>query len=330
MISFNRGKLLMYFLYLICFIITFILFSCAPTQQTVKENDGSQPQDSTAQAQKQDSTVIATQAQEAAPAAPAQIPPAPEVVAPPAPAGDINSINIPAGEFTMGVDKGGDLIEAPSHKVILDSYYIDKSEVTNADYKKFIDNGGYNLKEIWSNEGWAWKEKNNITAPQLWNDSKYNEPDQPVCGVSYYEAEAYAHWAGKRLPTEAEWEKAARGTDGRMFPWGNEYKKNLCNNKDAGNKKPIKVCSYPDGVSPFGVHDMAGNLNEWCSDFFDRNYYKNSPLKNPKGPEKGTDKVIKGGGFSYDSHYCRTTRRGSYSPSQRSSTIGFRCVKDNK
>ncbi len=314
---FTEGKLFLISLFGL-FLSCMIIFSgCTGSKQAVKEAGG----------EKTDSSQVSQEIPAETPVTPAaQVQEAPVTPV----SEETNMVLIPAGEFEMGCDKGGDPMEAPVHKVQVDAFNIDKFEVTNADYKKFIDDGGYQKKELWSNEGWAWKEKSKITAPQYFNESKYNGAEQPVCGISWYEAEAYANWVGKRLPTEAEWEKAAKGTDGRKFPWGNDYKKGLCNNKDEGIGKPTKIGKYIEGASPYGLLDMAGNVNEWCLDYFGREYYKSSPGNNPKGPDKGKDKVIRGGGFSYDNYYCRTTRRGAYDPTQRSSSIGLRCVKDVK
>ncbi|MBI5206689.1 MAG: formylglycine-generating enzyme family protein [Candidatus Firestonebacteria bacterium] len=307
----------------------FLLYGCAGTQNALKEGQGES--DST---KITDTTKVKTEEIKIPEQQELQVEKKPEISVPepalPAVPEEPNMVYIPAGEFDMGCDKGGDAFEAPMHKVKLSAYYIDKNEVTNEDYKKFIDDGGYTKKELWSEEGFAWKEKNKITGPQYMDDSKYNNPKQPVCGVSFYEAEAYAKWAGKRLPTEAEWEKAARGTDARTYPWGNEYKKGLCNNKDENIKKPTEVCKYANGLSPYGLYDMAGNVNEWCTDYFSADFYKKGPKDNPKGPDKGDKKVIRGGGHSYDTYYCRTTRRGAYDHGQRSNSIGFRCVKDAK
>jgi formylglycine-generating enzyme required for sulfatase activity len=135
-------------------------------------------------------------------------------------------VYVPAGEFLMGsadADPEAASNEKPQHTVYLDAYWIGQTEVTNAQFAKFIDAGGYSTREYWTDEGWAWKETQGITQPWLWTDQQWNKPDYPVVGVSWYEATAYVQWAGARLPTEAEWEKAARGTDGRIYPWGNDW-----------------------------------------------------------------------------------------------------------
>ena len=194
------------------------------------------------------------------------------------PAG-IEWIKIPAGEFTMGSNDYGD--EKPPHKVYLDEYLIGKTPVTNAQFKKFIDAGGYKKKEYWSNKGWDWISGEKRSQPDYWDNKKWNTPPQPVVGVSWYEAEAFSKWANCRLPSEAEWEKAARGTDGRKYPWGNEKpNKNLANfSQNIG--KTTSVGKYsPAGDSPYGCVDMAGNVWEWVSSL-----YKSYPYDAEDGRE---------------------------------------------
>ena len=154
-------------------------------------------------------------------------------------------------------------------KTIDHDYWIDQYPVTNEKYRAFILADGYGNQAYWSVEGWKWKAENNIIVPEYWNDTEWNKADHPVVGVNYYEAEAYAKWAGKRLPTEREWEKAARGEDGREYPWGDEFDKNKCNSSEAAIGHTTPVTQYPKGVSPYGCYDMAGNVWEWCADWYD-------------------------------------------------------------
>lgn len=223
---------------------------------------------------------------------------------------------IPAGEFTMGENTHYDwtfllafnIYDGPEHTVYLDDYYIDKNEVTNEQYRKFVEETGRRM-------------------PRCWNDVRFNQPDQPVNGVTWEDAVAYATWAGKRLPTEAEWEKAARGTDGRLWPWGNTFDKEKCNAWESGIRRTTPLGSYEDGKSPYGCYNMAGNVWEWCADYYDQNYYYVSPEKNPKGPDSGQQKVIRGGGFLYFGHYTRCAARYRVPWYAASPQIGFRCVK---
>ena len=223
-------------------------------------------------------------------------------------------ILIPAGEFIMGSSEGeDDGDEHPQHTVFLDAFYIDKYEVTNAQYKQFMDATGHR-------------------APEHWDDERFNQPDWPVEGVAWHDAVAYAKWAGKRLPTEAEWEKAARGTDGRRYPWGNEWDSSKCNSNGSsdGYEETAPVGSFPDGASPYGVMDMAGNVDEWCADLYDEDYYSRSPQQNPKGPDSGSSRVMRGGsGSMYDRiHNQRVTFRHGVIMSSKDYYNGFRCAQD--
>ncbi len=218
---------------------------------------------------------------------------------------------IPAGEFSMGDHHDvGYTYEKPVHTVYLDAFYMDVYEVTNALYKKFMDATGHK-------------------APGYWNDSKYNAPDQPVVGVSWEDAKAYADWAGKRLPTEAEWEKAARGgLSGKKFPWGGDAPDGTqCNfadkNVDDGYGYAAPVGSYPP--NDYGLYDMAGNVWEWCSDWYDSNYYTSSPKRNPTGPSSRSWRFLRGGSWAHNVYYLRCANRSGFNPSLTDYSLGFRC-----
>jgi len=215
---------------------------------------------------------------------------------------------IPAGEFLMGSDEFDD--EKPVHKVYLDDFYIDKYEVTNAQYKKFMDATGHKK-------------------PRYWDNPNYNAPDKPVVGVSWEDAAAYARWAGKRLPTEAEWEKAARGgLVGKRFVWGDEWPPpSGAGNFDIGDdgyEYTAPVGKFkPNG---YGLYDMAGNVWEWCGDWYDRDYYANSPGRNPKGPSSGEYRVLRGGSWYFNlTNNLRVANRNSLTPVSWSYYEGFRC-----
>ena len=238
---------------------------------------------------------------------------------------------IPAGEFWMGSDKGVTVgfDEDPKHRLYLDAYYIDKYEVTNAQYKKFCDATGrvYPRDPDYPvDTGWS-RVDNYIL----------NYPNYPVVGVSWNGAVAYAAWAGKRLPTEAEWEKAARGVDGRKYPWGNKepdaggfYRCNYGKRGDRaawrrdGYEFASPVGTYDRGMSPYGLHDMAGNVGEYCSDWYDENYYGRSPSKNPRGPDSGENHVARSGSWNDDAFLVRCATRYNYN-SLGYPADGFRC-----
>lgn len=175
-----------------------------------------------------------------------------------------------------------------------------------------------------------WRARNNVTQPQYWTDAKWNEPRQPVAGVAWYEAEAFCRFSGKRLPTEAEWEKAARGPDGRKYPWGNQWEPSRANSDESKLGKTAPVGSYPSGVSPYGVHDLAGNAWEWVADWYDKSYYKQSPERNPPGPSSGQSRVLRGGAWSFNPIALRTALRFSVTPDLRYYYFGFRCARGSQ
>ena len=238
-------------------------------------------------------------------------------------------ILIPAGDFVMGTDSEyANADQKPSHKVHLDVFYIDKHEVTNAQFEAFIVDGGYQNQKLWTAEGWNFIQKNQIKTPlQHGENSVSTEPDHPVIGVSWYEANAYATWAGKRLPTEAEWVKAAKGTKERVYPWGNGMDFSKLSYFPHVTKVQV-VGSFPEGASPYGVLDMAGSVWEWCSDWYDENYYSRSASKNPQGPFQGTRRVLRGGGWDSIRLQLQCTYRYYEKENHQTYTIGFRCAKD--
>lgn len=219
---------------------------------------------------------------------------------------------IPAGEFMMGSPEGeGYDNEHPQHVVFLDAFYIDIYEVTNAQYKQFMDETGYK-------------------APKYWDDPNFNAPNQPVVGVSWNDAKAYAGWAGERLPTEAEWEKAAKGNlIGKDYPWGDTLTHDDANYDGTGGKDqwdgPAPVGSFtPNG---YGLFDMAGNVWEWCADWYDKDYYSKSPKSNPTGPSSGSTRAIRSG--SWDDNAAddlRVSCRISDDSDNADIYVGFRCV----
>ncbi len=225
---------------------------------------------------------------------------------------------IPAGEFQMGdhFNEGRD-VERPVHTVYVDAFYMDIYEVTNAQYRKFMDATGHG-------------------APYHWNDSRYKAPEQPVVAVSWHDAVAYAEWAGKRLPTEAEWEKAARGgLTGKRYPWGDEapdaggvYRVNYDPGNDTADGYAYTSPAGSFAPNGYGLYDMAGNVLEWCTDWYDGNYYANSPYNNPLGPDSGKYRVLRGGAWSYPPYFLRAAFRTFGTPTTMDYYVhvGFRCV----
>lgn len=223
---------------------------------------------------------------------------------------------IPAGEFVMGSPDGEGLDnEQPEHKVWVDAFYLDKFEVPNGRYEKFMEETGRARPKFW--------EQLDLTV----------HSELPVIGVSWHDAKAYCEWAEKRLPTEAEWEYAARGTDRRRYPWGNaEPNAQLANYAKRWSYKFYDdrlepVNSHEAGKSPFGVYNMAGNVFEWVTDWYEIKYYARSPERNPSGPETGELKVMRGGSWNFASEYIRTTSRMKLKPMEREADVGIRCAR---
>ena len=241
-------------------------------------------------------------------------------------------VNVEAGEFPMGSKENED--EQPVHRVYLDEFMIGKYPVTNEEFKVFIEAEGYKNEALWTPEGWNWLKKENINEPRYWHDRKWNGPNFPVVGVGWYEAAAYAKWLSQTtgvkyaLPTEAQWEKAARGSKGLVYPWGNKFDKNLCNSGEGGLNRTNPVGVFPGGASPYGCMDMAGNVWEWCADWYGKDYYKKSPAKNPMGPSNGSDRVFRGGSWFDVDWFCRAAYRGwAIHPAGRGVGLGFRLVR---
>ncbi|HSA64724.1 MAG TPA: SUMF1/EgtB/PvdO family nonheme iron enzyme [Nitrospira sp.] len=243
-------------------------------------------------------------------------------------------VNIPAGTFIMGsdrkVDRNAYPAEFPQRKVYLDAYEIDKFEVTTVQFLKFVLATNRQPLIDWQYDGGNFQE---------------TMANHPVMHVSWFDADAYCTWAGKRLPTSAEWEKAARGEDGRIYPWGNEPAGlSRANFGRTGLSGPVRdrperlllyppiisVDKYENGVSPYGVFQMAGNVAEWTADWYDPAYYKKAPDRNPKGPEKGTQRAFRGGGWIDSTPTVRPAQRNGTDPNTKMNWLGFRCARDAK
>ena len=224
---------------------------------------------------------------------------------------DTQMVLVPAGKFTRGSTLGDD--EKPVRQIYVNAFYMDKFEVTVGQYARYL-------------------EATEMEEPPDWSTmNQVQHLRRPVVNVSWEDAVNYCKWAGKRLPTEAEWEKAARGTDGRIYPWGNEAPTRLHANygrKDWDDHLALApVGSFEAGKSPYGIYDMAGNAWEWVFDWYGLDYYKNGPDKNPIGPAKGIEKVVRGGSWLYVSEFLRSAHRFNAQPMNRHFGYGFRCAK---
>jgi formylglycine-generating enzyme required for sulfatase activity len=238
-------------------------------------------------------------------------------------------ILVPAGTFTMGsANRAAD--ERPIHKVYLDAYYIGKYEVTNAEYYEFWrslqDNNSKTLQEVMQHTP-----ENFTYLPHIgnWPERATQYPNHPVVGVSWHDAKTYAEWKGMRLPTEAEWEKAARGYTNRTWPWGNDIQPyaNTADKNDGYENRIAPVGSFPKGKSYYGAMDMAGNVWEWTADWYSDVYYFHSPRQNPTGATIGSWRVIRGGSWVDTLARCNTTFRFYFFPTLKTSFVGFRLAK---
>jgi formylglycine-generating enzyme required for sulfatase activity len=262
-------------------------------------------------------------------------------------------ILIPGGEFLMGSPDDGLSFddERPQRNVYLFSFHIDRHEVTNARYKQFVDATGYQSPRHPTSKLTLWDQSTPLPGSE----------QHPVVNVSWAEAVAYCRWQGKRLPTEAEWEKAARGADGRRYPWGSEWGIAKANSASYwagrtiefqngeewkafwvtgegmrlsrerglnGEVLTLPVGTFPEGASPYGVLDMAGNASEWVQDWYEPYSYLNAPLSDPQGPNGQLLKVVRGGSWLKPARNIRASDRDYAFPADRASGIGFRCAKD--
>lgn len=227
---------------------------------------------------------------------------------------------VSAGEFTMGSNTGYQECkrvqddcaeklfedERPAHNVYLDSYSIDMNEITNSEYDQCV-----NVR---------------VCTPKA-SHHGFMEPRQPVVGVTWYQAKTYCEWKGERLPTEAEWEKAARGSDGRIFPWGGRIDCNMSSYSSCNLLRTYETGTFKNAKSPYGLMDMAGNAREWVTDWYSDDYYRSSPKSNPQGPPSGQYRVLRGGAYNSDAALVRTTSRTKRVPDGQWDTTGFRCAK---
>ena len=234
----------------------------------------------------------------------------------------VEMVFVPAGEFSMG-SQGGDADERPIHSVYLDKYYIDMYEVTNARYRACVEAGAC-LPPF---------QEGSFTRGRYYNDPSFD--DFPVMYVSWEMAQAYCAWRGVELPSEAQWEKAARGTDARTYPWGEGIDCQRANyyhqegaDFEACAGDTTRVGSYISGQSPYGAFDMTGNVWEWVADWYSDSYYHESPLRNPLGPESGRMRVVRGGAWQFSDYTLRAANRYWFNPANALENVGFRCAQE--
>jgi formylglycine-generating enzyme required for sulfatase activity len=240
---------------------------------------------------------------------------------------------IPAGTFLMGSvnnDPYAFAHEKPQHEVFLNAFWMDVYEVSNKMFSKFVLDTGYQTdaeRQGYSymyDSSWKWTPVNDINWRNPMGPGTYADAELPVVHVTYFDAEAYCHWVGARLPTEAEWEKAARGEDGRIFPWGNDFNSSYLHS-DSSNG-PVSVYLFPEGVSPYGIYNMAGNAFDWTSDWYRSDYYTVSSRDNPTGPSGGEYRVVRGGSWNNSMKNVRSAHRDKSMPELSNHLLGFRCA----
>jgi len=224
-----------------------------------------------------------------------------------------NLVYVPADEFTMGSDAFPE--EMPIHTVYLDAFWIDQTEVTNGMYVKCVNAGVCQVPLATTSR----------THVNYYGNSEFN--NYPVVAVKWDMAKVYCEWAGRRLPTEAEWEKAARGSDGHIYPWGNDAPNNSLLNYNSSVGDTTEARKYPDGKSIYGAYDMAGNVWEWVNDWYGETYYQSSPFSNPTGPDSGSERVMRGGSWEGTDISVRSVSRGYLNLVESTDRYGFRCAR---
>jgi formylglycine-generating enzyme required for sulfatase activity len=236
--------------------------------------------------------------------------------------GNPDRLPIPEGPFAMG---------DPPRTVHLSAYAVDRFPVTVAAFASFIEKGGYVERRWWSDEGWAWRTAEAIAKPRFWDEPEwaaYLVPNHPVVGVSFFEAQAYAAFGGARLPTEAEWEKAARGADGRKYPWGDTWQADACGMRGVGPRSTVPVGVFPKGASPYGVFDMVGSIWQWCVDPFVGWRAGAGDAETAPAAEDEPRRTTCGGAWNTLQWSVTCVSRNGFPKGARFSNLGFRCVVD--
>jgi iron(II)-dependent oxidoreductase len=245
----------------------------------------------------------------------------------------LDVVRIPTGAFAFQGSREDAVDATPARRVRVSAFGIDRYPVTVAAYAAFVDAGGYRQRVHWSRAGWRWRAENLVVVPRFWGEAEwapYLVANHPVVGVSLYEAEAFAAWRDARLPTEAEWEKACRGADGRCHPWGEAWRADASGSRGVGPRCTVPIGTYARGRSPYGVSDLVGCVWQWCRDVLDVDAETDAddPLVDPDAYADDAERVTKGGGWNnLPWNVCCTSRNG-YPPAARFSNLGFRCVID--
>ena len=241
------------------------------------------------------------------------------------------AVYVPTGFYVVGSDRPD---ESPAARVPLRGFWIGRDVVTNEQFVWFVRAGGYANETLWTADALRWLRENAITEPAFWRDPRFNAPQQPVTGVSFHEAQAFARWFGGRLPTEVEWEVAGRGPDARTYPWGETPPTRRLANFAPGfvpdQRAPSVIGRFRGNLSPFGCRQLAGNVFEWCADF----YHFNTPRRRAAGQaveeRPSGRRVLKGGAWTTDEDRVRLAARWSYTPDLRDNILGFRLVFDDQ
>ena len=248
-------------------------------------------------------------------------------------------VEVSAGRFLMGSSNAntyayGD--ERPQHSLLLPTYWIGMTEVTNAQFRPFVEGDGYRNQAYWDDTGWQWREENKINRPRCWDEPNFNRDNQPVVCVSLYEALAYSRWLSAqtgmdfRLPSEAEWEKAARGTDGRIYPWGDTWEDVRANSNAGGIGITMPVGEYPSGVSPYGAMDMAGNVWEWTRSIYTPYPYNPTDGREDEGNPAQKRFTLRGGAWNDLPIALRTAYRRNLTPDYYNQDVGFRLARHSQ
>ena len=257
------------------------------------------------------------------------------------PIGAATFVEVPEGPFRLGADEEAEGAPQKGHEypqVTLDlpAFEIDRFLVTVAQFARFVDDGGYDREGLWRPMGWQWRTDERITRPRFQADDErtqweiYLTPNRPIVGVSFYEAEAFARWSGGRLPTEAEWEKAARGPDGQEYPWGDEWIDDAAGGRDVGPRTTLPVGVFPKGESFYGALDVVGSVWQWCADVYEPKLYERIDEDHPRGPDEAPldgHRSVRGGAWNTLRYSLRCANRNSYKATARYSNLGFRIIR---